>query len=344
MSADASAATVVVPMPTPVLLGLLLGTAVGALMSRGTVCFNAGVRRAAFEGDKAILRTFGLAVGVQLLLLPVLVLAGVGPLARAVDGGQPALLPLAQVAGGLVFGVGMALAGGCIAGILWKSGAGSLATAVAIAGFAAGELIARDPAGPLLAGLKAAKIPGQSSLHHALGVPYSLAAGVLGIVLLGALLRGSSRRTLGLGAGLGLLGVLAWIAAAASGYGYGLGFVGTAANVRDTVEAADFGALSFEVFLAFGVIVGAAVAIRGPLRLPDTARAGRALVGGLLMGFGANVADGCNIGHGLTGIPLLSFGSVLAVGCMTLGALATRRFGLVPWPALRGTERPEPSW
>lgn len=88
-------------MLAPVLLGLLVGGAVGALMSRGTVCFNAGVRRAVFDRDPGILRIFGLAIGVQMLVLPGLVLAGVGPLRAAVEGGQPALLPLAQVAGGL---------------------------------------------------------------------------------------------------------------------------------------------------------------------------------------------------------------------------------------------------
>jgi uncharacterized membrane protein YedE/YeeE len=39
----------------------------------------------------------------------------------------------------------MALAGGCIAGVLWKTGAGSIATAIAIVGFALGELLVRGP-------------------------------------------------------------------------------------------------------------------------------------------------------------------------------------------------------
>ena len=126
---------------TELVLGLLVGAAFGMLAARGVVCFNAGVRRAAFSRSFGILRIFAVAVGVQLVLLPPLDAAGVAPLAPVLDGGQPALLPVAQLVGGLVFGVGMALAGGCISGILWKSGAGSLATAIAIAGFAAGELL-----------------------------------------------------------------------------------------------------------------------------------------------------------------------------------------------------------
>ncbi len=331
-------------MLAPVLLGLLVGGAVGALMSRGTVCFNAGVRRAVLDRDPGILRIFGLAIGVQMLVLPGLVLAGVDPLQAAVDGGQPALLPVAQVAGGLLFGVGMALAGGCISGILWKSGAGSLATAVAVAGFAAGELIATGPGRSLSSALKGSSRPAESSVHGLLGVPYAVAALVLGVAVLALLLRRASRRSIAFGVGLGVLGALAWVAAAASGYGYGLGFVGTATNVRGALEAGDLGSLSFEVFLALGVILGAVLAIRGPLRIPDAARASRALAGGLVMGIGANLAEGCNIGHGLTGIPLLSLGSVLTVACMAAGAVATRRFVLLRLPALRGVERPEPSW
>lgn len=331
-------------MLVAVLLGLLTGGAVGVLMSRGTVCFNAGVRRAVFERDSGILRIFGLAIGVQMLILPVLLLAGVGPLRAAVEGGQPALLPVAQVAGGLLFGAGMALAGGCISGILWKSGAGSLATAVAVGGFAVGELLATGPALSVSSTLKGSSRPAESSLHGLLGVPYAVAALVLGTAVLALLLRRTSRRTIAFGVGLGALGALAWVAAAASGYGYGLGFVGTATNVSGALQAGDFGLLSFEAFLALGLILGAGLAIRGPLRIPDAARAGRALGGGLVMGIGANVAEGCNIGHGLTGIPLLSLGSVLTVACMAAGAVATRRFLLMPLPALRGVERPEPIW
>jgi len=327
-----------------VLLGLLTGAAVGALMSRGTVCFNAGVRRAVFDHDSGILRIFALAVGVQMLLLPALFFAGVDPLVRAVEEGQPALLPVAQVAGGLLFGIGMALAGGCISGILWKTGAGSVATAAAVAGFAAGELSAQGPAHSVLSALQSSAQPTESSVHGLLGMSYTAAALVLGLALVALLVRRASRGALAFGVGLGVLGALAWVAAAGSGYGYGLGFTGTAANVGDAIRTGEPRALSFEAFLALGVILGASLAVRGPLRIPNGARGGRALAGGLLMGFGANLAIGCNIGHGLTGVPLLSLGSILTVACMAAGALAARRLLLIPFPTLAGVERPEPSW
>lgn len=117
-----------------VLVALLAGLAAGAVMKRGGLCFNRALRRAAFERRPALLRAFATAVTAQLLLLPLLIALGVGPLERSAEAGGPALLPAAQVAGGLVFGAGMALAGGCITGMLWKAGSGALALAIAFAG------------------------------------------------------------------------------------------------------------------------------------------------------------------------------------------------------------------
>src|SRR5918993_127176 len=114
-------------------------------MTRWGLCFNRALRRAAFEDRPKLLRAFAFAVAAQLLLLPLLVAGGVTTLERSADAGGPALLPVAQLAGGLAFGAGMALAGGCITGMLWKAGAGALALGYAIAGFAAGELLIRGP-------------------------------------------------------------------------------------------------------------------------------------------------------------------------------------------------------
>jgi uncharacterized membrane protein YedE/YeeE len=285
---------------------------------------------------------FAVIVAIELLLLPVLLAIGVSPLDRSVDNGVPTLLPVAQLVGGLVFGVGMALAGGCITGIFWKSGAGSIATAIAIGGFAIGELLADGALSALLADLDDASRPADSSLSQLTGLPYELIAPILGLVAL-VLIARRSQAGLGLGVALGVVAALAWVAADIADYGYGLGFVGAAEGTRDAI--ADGGPLPFQLYLAIGVIAGGALAIRGPLHLPDGARSGRALAGGVLMGIGANAAHGCNIGHGVTGAGLLSIGSLLAVTAMAAGALLTVRYLLRPLPALRGVERPPvPDW
>ena len=300
---------------------------------------------------------FAIAVAAQLLLAPLLIAAGVGNLERSAEAGGPALLPVAQLVGGLGFGAGIALAAGCVTGMLWKAGAGAVALGIAIAGFAAGELLVRGPGSDLIATLDDASRPGTRSLTALLGADYTPLALVLGVAALvallapgrrgrrvpgfarrGGLVAGLARRRGGLVAGLalGAVAALAWVAADAAGYGYGLGFVGAAEGTRAAI--AHGSALPFELWLALGVIAGGAALGERRLRRPDAARAARAAVGGVLMGVGGSIAHGCNIGHGLTGIPLLSFGSLLATGCMAAGALLTWRLLLEPRPGLRGSE------
>lgn len=323
-------------------LGLIAGLAFGAWTARHTVCFNYAVRGARFGGDWSVMRIFAIAVSIQLLLLPLLVFADADPFADAAALPAIGLFPAAQVVGGLVFGFGMALAGGCIAGILWKSGVGSIATAIAIGGFIAGELLIRGPFEGLLADLDTAvEQPADQTLYAALGVEFVPLALLLGLGLLVFVLR---RGRAGLAAGLvlGLIGIFTWVLAGAADYGYGLGFVGAPESARAWLF--DGGTLSFAVFLAIGTVAGAAIAVRGPLRVPDAPRAARAALGGLAMGVGGSLAHGCNIGNGLTGIPLLSFGSMLATAMMALGVILTWRLLLADRPRIRGRELPEPGW
>jgi len=315
---------------------LVVGFAAGAVMARGGLCFNRALRQAAFERHPALLRAFGVAVAVQLVLLPALVALGVDPLVRNAEAGGLPLLPVAQVIGGLAFGAGMALAGGCVTGMLWKAGRGAVALAIAIAGFGAGELLIRGPGRDVISALDDASRPSERSLADVLGVGYEPLALVLGVLALVVMLRLGWRGALR-GVALGVVAAAAWVAADLAGYGYGLGFVGAAEGTRRAIAAgAD---LPFSLYLAVGVLVGAALSGRRRLRLPDSARAARALAGGLLMGVGGSLAHGCNIGHGLTGLPLLSLGSLLATAAMAAGALLTWRFVLEPSLRLRGLER-----
>ena len=184
-----------------------------------------------------------------------LIAAGVGTLDRNAAAGGPALLPVAQLVGGLAFGAGMALAGGCVTGMLWKAGGGSVALGVAIAGFAIGELLIRDAGGDVIATLDDASRPGEHALTGLLDVGYTPLALVLGIAAFAALLT-RGRGGLIAGLALGVVAAGAWVAADAAGYGYGLGFVGAADGTRSALETGS--ALPFQLWLALGVITGGA--------------------------------------------------------------------------------------
>lgn len=324
--------------------GLVAGMATGAWMARDKVCFNAAVHKGVFDGEWKIMRIFAVAVAVQLLLLPVLVLANVELFSDTDALPAIGLFPLAQLIGGLIFGIGMALAGGCITGILWKSGAGSIATAIAVVGFVVGELLIRG--GPI-DGLRgdldgAVSSPDDQTLYDVVGVAFVPLALLVGVVSLVFLLRSSSLGAKA-GIGLGVIGTLTWIIAGWADYGYGLGFVGSVESAKSGVGP-DSGLPNFALFLGVGVVVGGAFAFRGPLRMPDRTRSTRAAAGGLAMGIGGSLAHGCNIGNGLTGIPLLSIGSILATAMMAVGVVLTWRYAFSTHPSLKGREEPQPDW
>lgn len=235
-----------------------------------------------------------------------------------------------------MFGVGVALAGGCLTGMLWKAGSGAVALVIAIAGFAVGELLIRGPGEAVIRTLDDASRPQESALTGLLGVSYEPLAFALGVAALLALLV-RRRDGLAAGAALGVVAAGAWLAADAAGYGYGLGFVGAADGTRTAIDSGR--ELPFQLWLAAGVLIGGSGAGARRLRLPDLARSARAGLGGLLMGVGGSVAHGCNIGHGLTGLPLLSLGSLLATASMATGVLVTWRLLLAPHPRFRGHER-----
>ena len=59
-----------------------------------------------------------------------------------------------------------------------------------------------------------------------------------------------------------------------------------------------------------------------------TKRYAVAFFGGVIMLFGARIADGCTSGHGLSGMAQLSVGSTVAVAAMFVGGIATSLLAL----------------
>jgi len=116
----------------------LLGGAAGYVMHRGDFCI-AGMFRDLF--------LFRRAAPLKALLLAVcLSMAGFeGARALGLLGAHPFPLlgtaSLANVLGGLVFGIGMVLAGGCVVGCLYKLGAGSVLGLVTLVGLVGGSAL-----------------------------------------------------------------------------------------------------------------------------------------------------------------------------------------------------------
>ncbi len=117
-----------------------IGIAFGVILQRSRLCFAGAFRDLIMAGDARIMRAILLGLGVAT--------AGFGLLmARFVPDPSFGQLPpgahiqtvgFTTVVGGLLFGVGMVLAGGCVSGTLWRMGEGYLTSWAAMAGILIG--------------------------------------------------------------------------------------------------------------------------------------------------------------------------------------------------------------
>ena len=119
----------------------LIGIAFGVIIQRSRLCFAGAFRNLVMSGDgrlmRAILVGLGLAtVGFGLLMarfVPDPSLGGTLPQGAYI---QP--VGFATLAGGVMFGIGMVLAGGCMVGTLWRMGEGYLNSWIAMGGIFGG--------------------------------------------------------------------------------------------------------------------------------------------------------------------------------------------------------------
>jgi hypothetical protein len=314
------------------LLGALgVGAAFGYGAQRGSFCMNSGFR-SALEGDGTKVKALGLAVAVQLLLLPVVFATG---LARSA---HLPLRPTAAVVGGVLFGASMRWAGGCAAGVWYKLGAGDVGALLAILGMALGATA--SDSGPLLGVRNALQEAGPSAAFSSPSLVVSVGAG---LCLLAALARSADgragawswRKT---GLWVGIVATLAWPLSAVAGRDFGLAIVPGTTGLLSAVAGHPFPA--WDALLLLGVLFGGWVAARqdGPVTLsgPKSAALLKRFAGGLGLGVGASIATGCTVGQGLTGLALLAPSSFVVMaaifGGSTVAALIARRLEAASGP------------
>lgn len=241
--------------------------------------------------------------------------------------------------GGLVFGVGAMLAGGCVTRTVVRSAEGNLGSIVALAALTmAGMATLFGIIEPLRGGLRdatAVQLPaGGAAVAYWLHLPGWVPAVSLGLLCTLLIVRAGDWRqakTLILsGAFIGACIVAAWWL---TGYAAHDEFEPTAPLSVSVVGPLTRGATYltlgqvsgslFGLFLIAGIFAGSFLGalVSGDFRwiTPDGARIGHYLVGGAMMGVGAVMAGGCNIGQGLTGLGTLSLQSIVAVAAMVTG-------------------------
>ena len=333
-------------------LGLLAGIVFGATAQRTNFCTMGAISDIVNLQDYRRFRSWLLAIAVAIAGSQALYLTG------TVDLGKSIYLTanlgwLGAIVGGLMFGFGMTLTGGCGNKTLVRLGAGNLKSLVValvlgifaymtlrgLLGLARITFIESTNANLASVGLRTQGVPDLLAASTGLSLPglrwVVAAAAVLGLLwycFKDAEFRGSPANVLG-GAIIGALIPVGWAIT---------GIVG--ADDFDPVPLASFtfvapigeslmylmiftgASVNFGIAAVGGVILGAflmAIATRSFRVEAFTDRNDllRHIAGGALMGTGGVLALGCTIGQGITGLSTLALGSVLAVLSIVAGAV-----------------------
>ena len=319
--------------------GLVLGLVFGVFAQRSRYCTRSAVLSAMGEGDLKPLATW--AAGFAVAILAVQVLLG----ADMIDVAETRFFSTAQslsgaIFGGLVFGIGMVLARGCVSRLLVLGASGNLRGifSIALIGVTAlatysGVLVPlRDSIGGVwnTAAIGGNDLLAQLSLGRTAGVGLGV---VLAVIALGLAFRArlSAWRLFG--------GVMIGLVVAGGWYftwqlstqvfepiqAESLSFIRPLATSGELAIDGGFAGLDQGVLI--GVIVGAFLAalVSGEFRISTFSEPGvpsiwRYAAGSVLMGFGGILAVGCTIGAGLTGGSVLAISSLLGLASMIAGA------------------------
>jgi uncharacterized membrane protein YedE/YeeE len=329
--------------------GLILGIVFGAAAQHSRFCVVSAVSNLVLMRDYRQLHAWLAALAVALIGTGLLEWSAWVPVADSAYR-RPSLDWLGSLGGGLVFGYGSMLAGGCASRTLVRVGEGNLGSFVALIAFAFTGMAtlfgALEPLRGWVASLSLPLASGDASAATLVGLPQLggavvlAAACVAGLLFLGSVRE--HRGTVLAGALIGLAVVAGWWVTGVLGHDEfaerppaSLVVAGPLARSFAwlTMRLSTTGTLFGLLFIP-GVLVGAfaSALLSRSFRwvAPAGDRVGAYLLGGTLMGAGAMFAGGCNIGQGLTGVATVSLGSLIAV----VGILGGMLFGL--WRMNRG--------
>lgn len=330
------------------LIGLFGGVLLGLAARIGRFCTLGAIEDMIYGDDDTRLRMWGVAIGVSVFGTFLLVAMDLFNPASSIYMTLP-FSPVASVAGGLVFGYGMALAGNCGYGALARLGGGDLRNFVIVLVMGIAAMIAANGplAAPLLRVVELTTVSPETAgiAHYLSGLSSLPVHGIgmgIGLILVALMLMSSSfrkdRTALFWSVITGLAIVSAW---AGTGWVADRGFGETsvashtfAAPIGRTmiyIMTASAGGLNFAVGSVLGVLLGAFIGslFKGHFRweaCEDPRELRRQILGAALMGFGAVLALGCSVGQGLSAFSVLSVSAPIVVLSILVGtALGLRQ-------------------
>jgi uncharacterized protein len=343
---------------TTALWAFVLSFVFGAVTQRSNYCTMGAISDVANFGDWTRARMAIASVGVAIVGVALLKFTGTVDIAKSFYV-APKLIWLSHLVGGVCFGFGMTLAGGCGSKTLLRVGSGSLralVTMLVMAVFAWFTL--RGVLGVFRVATfdaVAVTLPSTQDLPSLLGwvgQPALIFATMIGAALIVFAFLGkefrADRWNWIAGIVVGLMVIAGW---------YVSGHIGFIAEHPETLEAAWVStnsgrpeSLTFTAppayllellgfwsdkskFVTFGIAsVLGVIAGSGLMSLvtktfhwesfANTEDLANHLVGAALMGFGGVLAMGCTVGQGLSGMSTLALGSIITVAAIVTGCRA----------------------
>lgn len=339
-----------------ILTGAALGAILGYVLQRGRFCVTGFLRDLWLTKSMRGFTALMLVIAVHVVGFWTLAALGV------VTVGSESFAPVATVVGGLVFGFGMVLAGGCATGTWYRAGEGLVGSWLALIAYAMTAAFMRI--GPLSGFTESARdrTVGSGTIHGDLGVPVFVPLIALLAVTAWLVYREVSKPALDIPGlpprksgiahllaekpwGLfstaiivGLIGAVAWPLSQATGRDSGLGITTPSAHLVGWIGSGDSAYMNWGTMLVLGILVGSFVAAKASgefrVRVPSAEIANRSVGGGILMGVGAVLAGGCTVGNGMVSTGLFAWQGWIALGAMALGAGLAARIYLMRKPLL----------
>lgn len=308
--------------------GLVIGVVFGFLVQRGQFCFTSGFRDIYWQRDFSFLFALFIAITIQSIGLFTLSTLGLLRLPTT------PLPLLATLIGGLVFGVGMAVARVCVTGGWFRSSEGVIGASVALFSFALTITSAQNGS------LKTLLSP---LLKHPLEIDnIYLTLGISPWWLVGAMICA----TLGLffvcrkhphksklyftATVLGVLGVVAWVASAWSGRNYGFGISVPTMHLFQYLTTGQQRYLNWGTLFVLGIFIGSFISAKAYKEFEWRALNGmdflRSVCGGVLMGVGAYLAGGYTATNALVATAYFSWQGWIAMVAMIVGCVIGSSF------------------
>jgi len=347
---------------TVIIGGFIIGFLMGAVVQRSKFCIAAACHTIVTTGDLTQTRAYAMALFVSILGTQILYKLGYVDITRSIYISYP-FTWLSYIVGGFIFGVGIVYAGGCASRILVRAGEGNLGGLVSVMAFIFSSgatlwgILAKvrvDYFNKLTLNFQNQYLPNILN-----GVPFWVILVVIEIALLIFMLRAPkdsewwSWRWPLAGVAIGLTILFGWWI---NGIAYktvqvvdqfsfsgpddptllqfwrpkSLTFALADAQTFRYIILWTGESINFAIASVLGVVAGsfiAAVLTKTFVWVAPTLEQFKYnLFGGLLMGFGAVLALGCNIGQGLSGFSTLSLGSILTMTSILFGAIAGAKY------------------